>query len=190
VRRGLTRSLRVLAAVALAAYPILVWRGLLGTSPRVVALGVLCILVPAAFVRRSTGPARGLALVPLVTIDIVSLAGLLNSLELVLLVPIAINATLLTAFASSLRRGATPFVERFARLQETHLTDEQVAWCRRWTAIWCAFFATNGSIAVLLAWLAPLAWWAFYNGFLAYILIGTLIALEWILRVRRFPRDA
>ena len=30
-------------------------------------------------------------------------------------------------------------------------------------------------------------WWAFYNGLLAYALIGCLFAIEWLLRRVRFP---
>jgi len=186
-----TTAARVLAALAMIAYPLLVWRGLAHASPRAMALGLLCVLVPAVLIRlrsRPHGPLRGLAFLPLVTMGSLVLASLLDSLGFVLLVPVAVNATLLAVFGSSLRSGSTPVIERFARLQESSLEAAQLEWCRRWTVIWCLFFVANGSIAALLAWLAPLSWWAFYNGFLAYVLIGTLLVGEWALRIRRFPR--
>ena len=94
---------------------------------------------------------------------------------------------LLAAFGSTLRRGSTPMIERFARLQEKDLSADQQAWCRRWTWIWCACFIANGSAAATLALTAPMSWWAFYNGLLCYALIGSLLLLEWVLRRRRFP---
>ncbi len=78
-------------------------------------------------------------------------------------------------------------IERFARLQEETLSPEQQAWCKLWTKIWCAFFVFNATTAALLAGFAPLAWWAFYNGLLAYGLSGILLGTEWLLRRRRFP---
>jgi len=181
----------VLAGLALVSYPLVVWRGLTGASPRVLALVLLLLIAPAALVRlrsRAAGPARGLAVLPLVTVALFGLAGMLDSLGLVLLVPVAVNATLLAVFGATLRRGALPMIERFARLQESELTPAETEWCRLWTVLWCAFFAANGATAALLAWLAPLAWWSLYNGLLAYVLIGALLLGEWILRVRRFPR--
>ena len=69
-------------------------------------------------------------------------------------------------------------------------TLKVLAWCRMWTWIWCTFFVINGSIATALALLAPLDWWALYNGLIAYALIGALLLGEWLLRRRRFPRVA
>jgi len=72
-------------------------------------------------------------------------------------------------------------------LQTEQLTLPQQDWCRMWTRIWCAFFVVNGALALALALAAPLSWWAFYNGLLAYMLIGALLGTEWVLRRRRFP---
>ena len=101
----------------------------------------------------------------------------------------AANAVLLLSFGATLRRGSTPMIERFARLQEPDLSLPKQAWCRTWTKIWCAFFIANGAIAAGLARYADVEAWAFYNGLLAYALIGSLLALEWTLRRARF-RDA
>lgn len=190
-------ALRVAGAVALIAYPIFVWLGLSGLgrdlSPRLVALILLAIVAPAAFgrLRRSEKNAlRGLAAVPLVTVAALTLAAFLDAVGWMLAVPVAINVVLLLVFGVSLRAGAVPMIERFARLQEPDLTPDELAWCRMWTRVWCAFFVGNGGIALALAWLAPLDWWALYNGLLAYALIGALLLGEWLLRRRRFGRVA
>lgn len=198
----MVRALRLLAGLALIAYPVFVWLGLSGlqlsgsgrgSSPRMIALILLLLVAPAVFVRlrnsRETA-VRGLAAVPLITVAALVGAAVLDAVGWMLAVPVAINAVLLVAFGATLRRGSTPMIERFARIQQPALDAGQTAWCRTWTWIWCAFFALNGGAALALAWLAPLDWWALYNGLLAYGLIGALLLGEWLLRRRRFPRVA
>ena len=181
--------LKALAGVALLAYPLLVWRGLEQGSPRRVALVLLCVVAPAAFVRMRKSrrqDVRGMAFLPLLTVACLSLASLLNSQGLILFVPVVLNAVLFVGFGATLRAGSVPMIERFARLQEEHLSDAQREWCLLWTRIWIAFFAVNGATALLLGLFAPLSWWAFYTGLLSYGLCGILFASEWVLRRRRF----
>jgi uncharacterized membrane protein len=206
------RAGRLLSGIALVAYPLLVWFGLAHGSPRHLALLLLCVLLPAVALRlrgsRRAAPSadtlagglpagsprgdglRGMALLPLVTVAALVLAAVLDARGWVLAVPVVINALLLLGFAATLRRGALPMIERFARLQVPELSPEQQAWCRTWTVIWCAFFVLNGGTALLLALAAPLAWWTLYNGLVAYALIGALLATEWLLRRRRFGPGA
>jgi uncharacterized membrane protein len=182
---------KLLAAIALLAYPVFVWLGLSAGSPRDVALVLLLVLTPAAVIRLRKSPraaVRGLAVLPLTMIVMLGLAAALDAREAFLVLPVASNAVLLLVFGSTLRPGSMPMIERFARLQKDELTEAQKAWCRRWTWIWCAFFVGNGGVAWLLAVFAPLSsWWAFYNGLLCYALIGALLMIEWLLRRRRFP---
>jgi uncharacterized membrane protein len=187
------RAGRMAAGLALLAYPALVWLGLRHSSPRFLALLLLAVLLPSVALRlrgaRSDG-LRGMALLPLVTVAALVPAAVLDERGCVLAVPVAISAVLLVGFAATLRRGSLPMIERFARLQVGELSPDQRAWCRLWTVIWCAFFALNGSAALLLALVAPLAWWTLYNGLLAYGLIGALLATEWLLRRRRFGPES
>lgn len=181
--------IRILAAIAVIAYPILVWRGLASGSPRSIGLILLVVLTPAAYLRLRAGKnenLRGMAMIPVVTVTILCLATALNSLGLILVVPVAINVVFLITFGSTLRAGSMPMVERIARLHEETLNDDQLNWCRLWTQIWCAFFVVNGSIAAALGLFAPLAWWALYNGLLSYLCSGILFATEWIIRRRKF----
>jgi len=192
-QRGTRLIGRVLLPAAFVAYPALVWFGLSRWSPRVLAFVLLGVLLPATWLRlrgRAPSALGGLALLPLLSVAALSLAALLDASGFVLAVPVAINAVLLTGFASTLRAGATPMIERFARLQVSALSTAQQRWCRGWTKIWCGFFVLNGGTAAVLALAAPLSWWAFYNGLLAYVLIGVLFATEWLLRRRRFGAHA
>lgn len=180
-----------LLGVAFVGYPVGVWFALQSERPRLWTAVLLCVLLPfvALRMKRSARAAvQGLAAVPLVTVGCLALSALLDASGFLLAVPVAINALFLVAFGSSLRRGAVPMVERFARLQAEHLSAEQRAWCRLWTIVWSVFFVANGTTALLLAVAAPLSWWTAYNGLIAYVLIGILFALEWTVRRRRFQR--
>lgn len=184
-------TLRVLAGVAMIAYPAIVWIGISSGSPRQVAIILLSVMTPAMLLRSrtaaSTSRVRGLAAVPATILTVLLAAALMDGSGYILFTPVAANAVLLLSFGLTLRGGSMPMIERFARLQEATLNDQQRAWCRLWTKIWCVFFAANGTTAALLAVYSDLASWAFYNGLLAYALIGALFALEWSLRRRRFP---
>lgn len=185
----LAPALRLVAGAVLVAYPFVVWLGLGSRSPRAIAALLLVALAPVVLLRLRAvrGTDLGaLAGIPLITAASLALASLLDSAGFMLVVPVAINAVLLAAFGASLRPGSTPMITRLARLEDPLLGSEQERWCRSWTRIWCAFFVANGTVAALLAWLAPLAWWASYSGFLSYVLIGALIVLERWLRRRRF----
>jgi uncharacterized membrane protein len=182
---------RVLAAIALVAYPAFVWIGLSSGSPRQVAIVLLCVMVPAMLFRAGNRNApknvRGLAAVPATILLILVVTALLDGSEYILATPVATNVVLLLSFGITLRPGSMPMIERFARLQEKELDRDKQAWCRMWTWIWCAFFVANGTTAALLAIFADMKWWALYNGLLCYALIGSLFAIEWLLRRVRFP---
>jgi uncharacterized membrane protein len=186
----------VLLGTVVVAYPLFVWIGLSQGSPRFVAAILLCVVAPIAAIRmrRSQRAAmRGLAAVPLATVSCLVLSAALDAEGFMLAVPVLINAIFLAVFGWSLRSGAMPMVERFARLQEPHLPPEKQAWCRLWTVLWSVFFVANGSTALVLALLvvadaAPRAWWATYNGLIAYVLMGVMFASEWTMRRRRFSR--
>ena len=100
--------------------------------------------------------------------------------------PVAVNTVLLLAFGASLWRGP-PVAERLARLSDPDLPAAAVTYTRRVTAMWCVFFLANGAVALYTALYASLASWAWYNGLVAYLLMGALFGAEWLVRrqVRR-----
>ena len=184
--------MRAVLSIAMAAltvmYPLAVYYGLtrLGTRSVVVLLAVLlglgALLKWKALVRE---PRELLGI--LLAGGALVLSALFNDHRFLLATPVLINAGLFVTFAGSLRTD-TPLVERFARMQVSDLSAEELRYCRRVTQVWSAFFVLNGGMALGLAVLAPLAWWALYNGLLAYVLIGLLGASEYVIRKRRFGR--
>lgn len=161
-------------------YPAIVYWGLGRFEPRWMALFLLAVALARALVMRDavwTAAAGGaLLLVALSVVDNLSLP--------LKLYPVLVSAVMLTVFGLSLRHPPSA-VERIARLREPDLPPEGVAYTRRVTAIWCAFFIANGTVAAITAIWASDRVWALYNGLVAYVLMGALFAGEWLLRPRR-----
>lgn len=179
--------LAVANAILIAGYPAAVYFGLLHLSARSVGALLLALLLPGLVYRLRSAPPGQLWSVlklPLAVLALVALTALFDDRRFVLALPVLINLLLLAGFASSLR--ATPMIERFARLQKAELSPEQVRYCRRVTQVWCGFFAANAALSLSLAVFASLKVWALYNGLIAYMLIGTLGASEYVIRKARF----
>ncbi len=187
MRKAVTGTLLVIGALL---YPVCVYIGLtrfgIARSAHWLALlalvsalaqwlsrgrqGLLVLLFPVLFI-------AGLAL----------LGGWVSEARLLLLFPVVMNLGFLMNFGQSLWLPP-PIVERFARLIDPELSPAEVQYCRRVTQAWCVFFALNAATTALLAWFAPLAWWAAYSGFIAYVLVGLLMAAEYLVRKRRFQK--
>lgn len=97
------------------------------------------------------------------------------------LYPAIVVSCVLTAFAVSLFR--TPLVETFARRMGETLDARGIAYCRNVTRVWVGFLSVHLVITLATCFLSREIW-AFYNGFLAYVLMGTLFAGEWLYRKR------
>jgi uncharacterized membrane protein len=181
------KVLAVSNAILVAGYPAAVYFGLLHLSARGVGLLLLALLLPGLLYRLRNVPRTelwGVLKLPLGVASLVLLAALFDDRRFVLALPVLINLVLLAGFAGSLR--GTPMIERFARLQKAELSQEQVRYCRRVTHVWCAFFALNAGVSLLLACFASLAQWALYTGVIAYMLIGLLGGSEYVVRKARF----
>lgn len=170
-----------LALALTAAYPLLVFASLGHIEPRYLALllllGLLRIVVGGG---SSTVPTRWIATAALL---LAALTALLNSSLPLKLYPVLVNVGMFAGFALSLVRGPS-VVERLARLTDPHLPPEAVAYTRRVTQVWCAFFLGNGGIALATALWASERTWALYNGLISYGLMGLLMGGEWLVRRR------
>ncbi|WP_233268219.1 hypothetical protein [Pantoea sp. BAV 3049] len=108
---------------------------------------------------------------------------LLSNHQLLMWYPVVVNGLMLALFGGSLF-SAMPLVERLARLREPELPPRGVIWTRRVTQVWCLFFIFNGSIALVTCLINNLLWWTWWNGLVSYLLMGLLMAGEWLLRQR------
>lgn len=181
LRKGLTALLAVLTVL----YPAVVYLTLDRLEPVWIALLLVALALARAGATCSArwmlaaAGAAVLAVICLFTGDLLALQ----------FYPVAVNLAFLAVFAVSLWRPPT-VVERLARLREPDLPAEAVVYTRRVTQVWCLFFVLNGSMALYTALWASPAQWAFYNGFVAYVLMGVLFAGEWLVRRRVQARIA
>ncbi|MDE2406773.1 MAG: hypothetical protein KGL91_02790 [Xanthomonadaceae bacterium] len=169
----------LLFALLSCAYPLVVYRLLGRFEPRWLAL-LLCAL---ALLRAISAREPLWLWVAAGTGLLAGWASLGNTALPLKLYPVLINGVLLLVFGSSLCFGP-PVIERLARLRTPDLPPHAVAYTRRVTQVWCGFFLFNGSIALGTALWASERVWALYNGLIAYGLIGTLFAVEWLVRQR------
>ncbi|EOD8970734.1 hypothetical protein ACJ5XK_004747 [Klebsiella quasipneumoniae] len=187
------RSLPVvplLTGILLLAWPFIIWFGLAHNSLQ----GLLPLMALMLFLRFRQSRRRAGALS--VVTQIVAVAGmtlciasyLLKTHQLLLFYPVVVNSVMLAVFGGSLW-STMPIIERLARLREPDLPERAVRYTRRVTQIWCAFFIINGGIALFTALYGDLSLWTAWNGMISYLLMGTLMAGEWLVRQRVIKRD-
>lgn len=101
--------------------------------------------------------------------------------------PVWVNLLMLTLFSSSLLTKQS-LIERIARLSEPNLPQAAIAYTRKVTIIWCLFFIINGSIATALILTTQYNWWTIYTGIIAYILMASLMGIEFLYRKRHIKQ--
>jgi len=174
---------RVISGALLLLYPVAVFIGLRHLDPRWLA----ALLVVAAGWRlagaRSSRQARaGLTALAIAALCATAITFATGSPHGLLLYPVMVNGVLLAVFATSLARPPSA-IETLARLREPDLPPEAILYTRRVTQLWTLFFTVNGAIALATVFVDR-HWWVLYNGLIAYLLMGALLAGEWLVRRR------
>lgn len=181
----------LLRVVAFLAYPLLVFATLRWESPRRIA-GILLALLVARMLLLSSQ--RSLAYIRVVSWPVfaflcaIAIAAIWNTPLSLLLAPALGSVALLVTFARSLSGTRESVVEGFARAQLGELGEAEIRYCRRVTAVWCAFFLCNALVTAILAFRGALELWTLHTGLIAYIGMGTLIGVEYCYRQWRFRR--
>ncbi|MBI3285456.1 MAG: hypothetical protein HYZ65_11510 [Burkholderiales bacterium] len=172
--------LTVVAVVLTVLYPLVIWFGQGQVEPRWLAGMLLLAAATRLPTVKLSRVARWSAACALL---LAACAVWANALLPLKLYPVLVNAVLLAGFGYSL---AVPpsMVERFARLREPDLPSAAIAYTRRVTQVWCVFFIVNGAIALGTALWASQAIWSWYTGVIAYVLMGLLFGIEYLVRLR------
>lgn len=123
---------------------------------------------------------------PLVALIFALLGALTAQRVLILLLPSLTQLGFAWVFGSSLRRGQTPLIERFARMQKADLDADECAHCRFFTGIWAGAMVLSAGVGVGLAALAPAWVWAAFAGIGSYAFVAVLFAVEYLVRAFRF----
>jgi len=172
--------------LALIAYPALICLALLLERPELRSLGlpVLAIALVGPWPAQKAGKVLLIASLLLMLV-------VLNFPSLALWPPGLICLAVAAFFASTLRAGQRPLIERIARLvheqQGRDVEPESLPWMRAWTAGWAVLLTVIGAVATALAAADLAAWWLLWITVAAPILfLGTLVS-EYFLRRRRFP---
>jgi len=144
---------------------------------------VVCLLrlLVLGIRREWTLAARQIALITAGGLLLAAASLVFGKPDAMLYYPVLVNASMCLLFSWSLISPPSA-IERIARLREPDLSPAGVRYTRRVTIAWIAFFVANGAIALYTATLTPLATWALYNGFIAYLLIGAMFAVEFAVR--------
>ena len=184
------KGILLLTSLLLLAWPGVIWLGLAHNSLQ----GLLPLMALMLFLRFRQTRRRAGALS--VVTQIVAVAGmtlciasyLLKTHQLLLFYPVVVNSVMLAVFGGSLW-SRMPIIERLARLREPDLPERAVRYTRRVTQIWCAFFIINGSVALFTALNGDMTLWTTWNGMVSYLLMGTLMVGEWLIRQLVVKRD-
>jgi len=179
----LKKIVTVILGLCLLLYPFAVYLGLNYVSPFWLALGLLALLLSRLVMLRGVLnkmpwllPATALGGLAIVT-------SLFTDSDIGFkLYPLMVNFAMLAVFAYSYLKPPT-VIETFARLQDPNLPEHAVNYTRKVTLVWCGFFIINASISLYTALYSSFKVWTIYNGFIAYILIGSLCAVEFVIRL-------
>lgn len=182
-------GVQLITALMLLAWPFLIWFGLAHNGLHwLLPLMALLLILRLRQARQAVGPMRlVMQSVALAGIALCVASYLLKAHQLLLFYPVMVNLVMLAVFGGSLW-STMPLVERLARLREPDLPPAGVRYTRKVTQVWCVFFMLNGAMALFTALYGDMWLWTTWNGAIAYLLMGMLMAGEWWVRRRVIKR--
>ena len=171
----------ILFAVLSVLYPVLAVVGV-----RMAGAGAVIGLLVLSLAARALFPAArklslSLTAAPLAVAFALACVAAVNAELSVRLYPAFMNLAMLTAFAVTLWKPPS-MIESFARITEPDLPQSGVRYTRAVTVVWVAFLALNGSVALWTALYGSWRIWTLYNGVVAYLAMGALLAGEYVVR--------
>ncbi len=163
-------------------YPFLVYFAADHLQPRYLALALAAIFL-LRWLQQGRASSRKLSMAILAPAGAAFLlvAGLANEEYLLLAYPVFVSAVFFALFFYSFLNPPT-VVEKLARLSDPDLPPKGVAYTRKVTLVWCGFFAINALISAGAVWYGERWVWSLYNGCISYVLMGTLMGAEMMVR--------
>lgn len=174
LKKLLTIITKIIFGIFVIAYPFMIFYALQqNIAVRFVGL-ILLISVAISFIRNRNKYilAGGLLLVSLVIF--------FNQELFLKLYPVLMNTSMCAIFALSLQK--TPLITKFAQKMQTKpLNQSELDYTKHATFAWAIFMFVNTVISLITVFLSNEIW-TLYNGFISYILIGTMMFAEYIIR--------
>lgn len=171
--------LQIVTSLVVIGYPLAVYFGLHYLPSGTIALLLCAVLLLRLVLQQQK--LKALRLPIFIGIGLTAGSFFARQHDLLLFYPVVINLTMLGLFSYSLLRGPS-MIEQLARLKEPDLPQTAIGYLNKVTLIWCGLFIFNASVALYTAIYTDLATWTLYNGLIAYLLIGLLLAGEWLYR--------
>ncbi len=174
------RLLLLLATLVALGYPVLVYVGIEHFGPWFFALLLFAMALTrfCASRERTDQP----QILTLIAAALFSLAlAITGNAMLLRLYPVVMSVAVALIFGLSLTREQT-VIEGLARRAGQSITPQARIYIRKLTLVWVALLLMNAAIALYLALYATLGQWAFYTGFLSYVLIALVFGAELLYR--------
>lgn len=150
-------------------------------GPLVLTLALVAVLALRSLTGFAKSAPAGLTWAALAAAATLGALSFINAALAMRLYPVLMTGAILFAFGWSLAKPPS-MIERFARMAEPDLPESGVRYTRAVTWVWCIFLALNGAAALWTALFASFETWAIYNGVFSYVLMGALLAGEFLLR--------
>jgi len=165
-------------------YPFAVYIGLNNISAEYLAfILITLVLVRVYLVRSNLKKLPWVLPAAMLGISAIVLSAVTDSTLGFKLYPLAINFAMLIVFAFSYVKPPT-VIETFARLTEKDLAPPAIKYTAKVTLIWCLFFIVNGLVSLYTAVFTSLDIWMIYNGFISYVMMGILMSVEYLVRLK------
>lgn len=181
-KRMLRFLFNALLLIVSVGYPFLVWFSLDKLQPRILALLLAALLLLRLLLRNRTA-GRGEFWMAIAGAALLLAVALFNHKDGLLIYPVFVSLSFFSVFAYSLAFPPT-VIERLARLEFPDLPPQGVAYTRKVTAVWSAFFLINAAVSSVTVWYGDYWLWSLYNGCIFYVLMGLLMAVEMTIRRR------
>lgn len=206
LKNKLVSLLTVLITLTLVAYPFAVFYGIQYVGVQAVSLflavlfllrfgfGYLSNRTASKVPNTQSSMPKAMVYISIVGFTLSILAGITSSFQLLQYHPVVINIIMFTVFVHSLIKPPS-IIERLARFSllikgdGSELPPSAIIYTRKVTIVWSVFFILNASIAIYTCIWGSVALWTLYNGLIAYLLMGTLFAVEFVIRQIVMHRD-
>lgn len=177
------KFLTIPLAILLALYPVFTYLGLQVLEPVwLISMLLGLLLLRALLVWWRGGRSRVWAGTTLVAAFVIAIGAYwLGNLVSLRFYPVVMSGLVATVFGISLLAGK-PLIEHLARVHEPNLPPQGVRYTRYLTFIWMCILIINGLIASWTALYASFSTWALYNGLLSYVFMGSIFAIEYLVR--------
>jgi len=180
----MSNLIKVVIAILLVVYPILVYYGL-NNDFSGEQLGIILLVlftIRSFFTRLKTNRDKVQQIFPIVMVTgLVVLTWLFNSPEYLLWYPVGLNILFLLLFGSSVIYPPT-IIETIASKVRKDMPPEVVVYTRKVTIAWCIFFAFNTVVSSWTVLSGSIEYWTLFNGLISYFIALAIVGIEYAIR--------